>query len=526
MNDTDILRFIQTKRPDMAEYYNNTLVGQGYEAGQAGMLAWAKQHFASPDAVNDLNQFNEFVGNPPGTTAGGTAGFTDLVTPGVDVGTADVPNVPGGNYNQIQNANQGGAFTTTGQNTGSTIQNTMGSTNQNVTDTQTGTTTGTQTGTTTGTQDQIGSGTTTKNTTGQQQGTTGQNLIGTTTTGAVDTLGFGSLLKDQAAGVGASDAERSAFLNDVMKTGGTQFGQQLDAGVRQSLSGPRMSGAGDSAQARAAGYAAANVGRENLGQRLQAAGQLAGPTGLSTLSTAANPYIGQQTSTNQNATGFSNLLSSGTSVTDALNKLSGSTTGTSNLDTSGTTANATNQNTSGTTTGLTDLLTSGSESQSGVTAAKSSQAGAGNIPEGQPVKSGSCVLCTAGIELKLPGSRLHRALRRVIAHKLHQDWRRFRWAAVGYFFLFTPLARYLLKHKTVATLLWPLGRAVLYEEVRVSGRRLPLRVGAWAVHWLGHTACAIIGRVFQVPGHVTDPVILEIARREKIAFTVKEVSRG
>lgn len=399
------------------------------------LAAYQKTH---PGAVNG-DAFNQWTTTLPGgdkgwenitsTTAGGGSLTPGTQPPATDV-TSTIPTIPGGNYSQVQNANQGGQFSTSGSNENLSTQNTGSTT----------------------------------------------NVGGSTTSTPTDTLGFGDLLKGSAGSATASDAARNGFLTDLMQNGGTAFQSQLDQGIRNSLSGPQMTGAGDSARARASGYAAAQVGRNNVDQRLNAAQQLSGPTALSSLSTAANPYIGQS------------------------NKTEGSTN----------------------VSGFTDLLQKGTEAQSGTTAAQSSQAGAGLIPQGQPVKTGGCVLCTAGIELKLPGSRLHRVLRKVIKHKLHVDPSRFASASRGYFLLFTPFARYLLNHRWFASLLWPLARAVVYEELRVSGKRLPFRAVAWGVHWFGHVICSVVGFMVR-KAHVTDPVILDIARRENVLFEIKEV---
>jgi hypothetical protein len=472
-----------------------------------------------PQSVH-VGQFNSWqsAGSPSNTggaattgggttsTAGGTGnGLTSLVAPSttasVDPATATAA---GGNYNQTQNSNQAGAFGTVG----TTDQTT------NQTQTQAGSTTGTQSST--GTQNTIG--TTAQNTTtGNTSATTGQQTTqgttqGTSTTAPVDTLGFGSLLQGAANSANTNDAARSAFLNDVMNTGGQQFGSQVDQAVRNSLTGPQMTGAGDSARARAAGYAGAQVGRNNLDERLAASQQLAGPTGLTQLASAANPYIGQTSSTTGSNTG--NTTSLGSQIDSGFSSLLGSNTGQ-------TFTNAL-QNSSGTSsnTGTTAGTSSTNEAQAGSTAAASSQAGAGEIPQGQPVKTGGCVLCTAGIELKLPKSNMHRVLRRVIKHKLQTETSRFAAASRGYFFLFTPFARFLLVHRWIASLLWPLARAVVYEELRISGQRLPFRAVAWGVHWLGHGVCVVMGKL-PVADHVTDPLILKIAEREKILFEVK-----
>lgn len=411
--------------------------------------AWQNQQLDpnTPNVYPNINAYAQAYYNNVGQANGDTLPTTVVPSAPTNV-TATVPSIPGGNYQQVQNANQGGQFTTVGSNVNQEAQ-TSGQTQQ----------------------------------TAQTQQTTG-TTTGTATSTPTDTLGFGALLQGQAGQVGASDTARNAFLNDVMTTGGSQFNSQLDAGIRNALSGPQLTGAGDSARARMGGYAAASVGRENLGQRLGAAQQLSGPTGLATLSSAANPYIGQ-TQTNTGTT-------SGASTLQGL-------------------AN---------TTGFSNLVSAGQEQTAGSANAQSSQAGAGQIPEGQPVKTGGCVLCTAGIELGL--GKHHRVLRRVIAHKLHKDWPRFRNAARGYFALFTPLAVWLLRHPKVATVLWPLAKGVVYEELRVSGRALPRRNSAWCVHWAGHALCAVVGKVFPVKGYVDDPTITEIARRNGILFNVEE----
>lgn len=429
------------------------------QTGKAGQDAefntWVQNLIDKSGSKTGIDGIPEgYVSAPAGAPAyqGGPAaagtGMSGLLTPNASATTPQATaNTTGGNYNQVQNSNQAGSFGTVGSTDTTQNQTTGGSTSTN------------------------------------QAGSQSQTSTGTSTTTPNDTLGFGSLLQGAAGSATANDAARNTFLTDLMQNGGTAFGSQVDQAVRQSLTGPQMTGAGDSARARAAGYAGAQIGRTNMDQRLGAAQQLAGPTSLGTLAASANPYIGSS-STN---TGTSDLNSTMNNVANS--------------------------------TGFSNLVSKANEAQAGSTAAASSQAGAGQIPEGQPVKSGGCVLCTAGIELKLPGSRLHRVLRRVIAHKLHTQRSRFAAASRGYFLLFTPFARFLLVHRWIASLLWPLARAVVYEELRVSGQRLPFRVGAWLVHWTGHGVCALVGCLAK-ESHVTDPLILTIARRERILFEI------
>lgn len=468
---------------------------------------------------------------PPPTTTGGVAQATAQ---------------GGGNYNQNQNANQTGQFNTTGttnntqnQTSGGTQnQTTSGSTNttQNTTGTQTGTigNVGSSTSTQTGTIGNVGNTVNTQ--TGTQNTTTGQNTTatGTTTSRPIDTLGFGGLIQNAATGAQATDAQRNAFLRDVIATGGSGFNSQVEQAVRGSLTGPQMTGAGNSAQARAAGYAGAQVARNNMGERLAAAGQLVGPTALTNLAGAAQPYIGQEqtTSGSTSATGFNNLVNNLTNATasnntqtqNLQNASTSNNTQTQNLaNTSNTTGT---QNTTGSsntaTTGFNNLVASGKETTDGTAKGASSSAAAGNIPQAHQVSTGGgggCVLCTAGVELGL--WRNLRVLRRVIDYKLNTARDVYTPAARGYFFLFTPLAAWLLGHARIAAWLAPLARAVVYQELRLSGRRLPRRLWASFVHDTGHWLCHWVGKLPFLPGRVISPEIERIARKNNIWFQLQ-----
>lgn len=480
----------------------------------------------------------------PSSTGPGFSGLTAGV-PDVTNAQATSPNLANQNYQQVQNANQGGQFATVGQ-TNQTQNGVTGQTtnqNQNTTDAQAtnqnqsqNTNNQQNTNQSTANQQNTNQNTTTNENQVQNSNTTGtttQDVNQNTTTNAIDTLGFGKLLQDQAASTGASDANRNAWLQDTMQTGGSGFNSQVEQAIHNSLTGSQMTGAGDSARARAAGYGAAQVARNNLDERLNAASQLAGPTGLTTLSSAANPYIGSSANTTGKNTTFQDLVTKGTTASTGGQNTTGSTTGLQTTlgntsgstgmtgNTNGTSASTQNQNTSGNTTGFSDLTTKGSESQAGVTAGQSSQAGAGVIPQGQQVSSGGCVLCTAAIEMKLPKANMLRVLRRVINHKLNVDRSAYANASRGYFAVFTPFARWLLVHPRLATFLFPLARATVYEELRISGRQLPWKLVPWGVHGCGHVVCEAVGRFFPVPQGVTDPVITDIARRNNILFEVK-----
>ncbi len=469
----ELIAMLDALPPGWRAEIENQIATQGLEATIKANRDWATANPTDPGSAGLLQWVNAAsnpasAGATPATGTGSTTGTTGTTTPPATGtaaentavpasgtswntllpggGQAPTPTVGGGNYNQTQNSAQGGAFNTVG----STTQNQSGTSGQS----NTGTQTSTQTGTTTG----------------------------TSTTGVTDTLGFGQLLKDQATGAAATDAARSAFLTDVMNTGGTQFGSQVDQAVRQALSGPRMTGAGQSAQARSAGYAASDIGRNNLTQRIGAAGQLAGPTAVSTLANAGTPFLGS-TQSNTGTSSMENLV-----------------------------------NTVQNSTGWQNLINKTNESQAGTSAAASSQSGAGNIPQGQPVKTGGCVLCTAATELGL--ERNHRVLRKVIAYKLGPGWKKFRLAARGYFAVFGPFADYLLDRPMLAKVLYPLARKVVYEELRVSGRRLPFRLSAWLTHWIGDGFCRLVG-LLPVSGYVKQQRILDIAKRHNILFEVQ-----
>lgn len=427
-------------------------------------------------------------GMPANYTQGGPGG----------PGTATVP--AGSNYQQNQNANQSGSFNTTGT-TNTTQNQTTGSTANTVGQQ---TTQGTQQGTTTtqGTQQQTGGQTTT---TGQQTSNTG-----TSTTAPTDLLGFGSLLKGQAAGAASSDAERNAFLQDVMKTGGTGFNSQVDQAVRNSLTGPRMTGAGDSAQARAAGYAASDIARNNLTQRLGAASELTHPGSLATIAAAAQPY-GVGSSTTNTGTSNQTGTSTGTNFSNLVTN--------ENVNSLMNTLQKQNNESTTNQAGFSNLTGSQNESQSGTASGSSKQSAAGVIPQAQTVSTGGggCVLCTAATELGLFNDL--RVLRRVIDHKLNKDRSTFGSAARGYFAIFTPVARWFLTRPRLARIFYPMARAVVYEELRVSGRRLPRRTWASFIHWTGHYTCHLVGKL-PVSGRVQDPVIESIARKHNIWFTL------
>lgn len=451
-----------------------------YQAEHPGQPAPTGDAFNAWAADNGITEWTDDGGQGPNVYSQGTN--------------------PDNNYSQNQNAQQTGQFSTVGQtNTAQnqvTGQNTSNNqqTNQNTTGTTTGQTNQTQQ-TNTGFTEGV-------NQTGSTQGQT--------TTGVTDTLGFGKLLQGQAGQAKAADATRQGFLTDLVQTGGSAFGGQVDQAVRNSLTGPQMTGAGDSARARASGYAAAQIARQNTDQRLNAAGQLAGPTATQTLVSAGNPYLGQtqSTSTKTSNTG----TTTGTGFQNLVNNVASNqqTNQNQNTNTSGSTA----------ATGFNNLTGSQSESQAGSAAGQSAQSASGQIPQAQTVNTGGggCIICTVGIEHGLWTHK--RVLRKVVRHKLQNRWPRFRNAARGYFLAFTPLAVVALANRKIARLFHPIARAVVYEELRIAGVRLRFRPVPWALHWTWHAVCSGLGRLPWAKDMVTDPRILRIAEKHKVLFQV------
>lgn len=484
-----------TAHPNVMAEWNNPQSGyQSFYGSLENYLHDAIPANGSPQEVAAYQTASGGAGATTGTTANGST-----VTPATVAG--------GGNYNQNQAANQAGAFNTNTSTAANSAQTSGQATNTAQTGVQN--TTGTNQQSTTNAQNQTTGGTTATN-----QTQTGQtNTAGVSTTGVNDTLGLGALLKSAAPQAQANDTTRNAFLTDVVNTGGSQFGSQVDQAVRNSLTGPQMTGTGDSARARAAGYAGAEVGRTNLGNRLNAASQLAGPSSLTSLVSAGNPYLGSSTST----TGSQNTLGSltGSQIQTGFNNL----VGTSNTAGANTQNTSSAQNTASSQAGYQNTAQQQNANESGTASGASSQAAAGQIPQAQQVSTGGggCVVCTAGLHHGV--FRHRRILQRVIRYKLQQKWSTYRHAARGYFFLFTPFARWLLSHPRATRTVIPLASAVVYDELRTSGRGVPFKLWPWLLHQFWHFGCKVVGRL-PVPDHVTDTTVLEAAKAHNVLFQV------
>lgn len=391
--------------------------------------------------------------------------FTTLVNPGTPpaLATPGLPplNTLGGNYGTNQVGGQTGGYTSAGN----TYQ----------------TQTGDQTQNTTGTQD------TTQATTGNQASTGSQTTTGgTTNTSKVDTpFDLGALVNQQLGTSGTTDTNRTNFLTDFMQNGGTGFNSQVDQAVRQSLSGPTMSGSGESAQARAAGYAGAQVARNNAGERLNAASQLAGPSATNQTISTFSPLFGKTDTSNVDQT----------------------TASTGNVATTGNQTGSTNTANTSNTLDLQKLV--GSETGSGTATGQSSQQSGGLVPQGQQVSSGGCVVCTAYVSLGLmkPG-----AVRRACTYK-QRNWSRYGTSLSGYLFYGPFIARAVLYNKSTRTLIRPLARAILYHEVYLSApTRVKWKLNASITHAMFDLCSYPVGLLRKVCGREQGVMDTKIAK--------------
>lgn len=430
------------------------------------------------------------------TTANGTPTFNNTAASIFNDGTIanagtalnDVASVAGsGNTSQVQGGTQTGNYSSTGT-TGTTgTQNqtnaTSGatSTNQN----QTGTTAGQQTGTT------------------ANQGVTQQQGATTGSTNVNDSLGFGSMLQGQQGAAAANTATDQSFLSNLVKNGPQQQQALTAQATNQALSGPGMVGAGDNAGARAAGYAASNVGLNSLNQQLAAAGQLAGPTATTTLASAANPYLG--TNTTGTSTGTSANSNTGASTQDSNTTMDQSLTSLANS------------------TGLSNLInntaTNTNEAQSGTAGGSSLSIGTGNAPQSTTTSAGGggCYACTALIHLGM----MHKiALVRGGDYKF--GTKKYQRSLAGYSIYGPWLARQILRHRWFAKLFRPVARVILYEEVRLSGRAIPRRLDASFWHFLFNRGSWVLAVMCRRDKCITtDPKIEKLLRSHGVYWEVK-----
>lgn len=444
--------------PDLQDHYYNAIQPSTGES----LESWASKHYINngraegrqvPGATDaDINAL--LSNGTTSTTAPVDTGIGSLVTGANGVHTDSVTaalqngvNQAGGtgnNTNQVQGSDQSGSYSSTGNQT----QTTQG--NENVRGTTTSDTTGTQRGTTT----------TSDTTTGTTSGTTND------TTTVNDTLGLGALLQSQFGGAQASDATRQAELTRIATQGGAGLQSQLDQGIRQAMSGPQMSGAGDSARARASGYAAAELGRKDLDARLGALQQLSGPTASGNLVTQGTPLLGSTRTGTSSGTNTSSTV--GTQIQDLVNTNHGVSNTTQDTTSAGSSVDSSNQ--AGTATGSNVSIATG------------------QTPQQSSSSGGSCFVASALASLKLIGPR---GIRKAVRYKLD----RYKYMPIGYAIYGPWLARQTLKHSWVRRLMLPVVRSILYEELRLAGKARCLVLSAWTMHLVFHYGSAGLGFV-------------------------------
>lgn len=355
----------------------------------------------------------------------------------------------GGNTDQVQGSQQSGNFASTG-NTNTTGNTTQQSNTSN---------------TTSGNQQQVG--TTSNN---EQQNTAGNtnttgNLATSGTSTAIDSLGLGSLLASAGPQASASTGASQNFLQGVLGNGNPLLQAQTSQAVNNSLSGPGMVGAGNGAQARAAGDAAGNVALNSQGQQISAAEGLGGPTALTTLAAAGNPFVGTSTAGNQ--------TSSGSQSSTGMSDSSGSTLSAQDLSSLSNSLNLSSlAGTSNTNT---------NEAQSGSSAATSAQEAIGQVPQSQTSSGSGCYVCTAYVELGL----MHRApIQRAARYKLAES--RYDRPLAGYSVYGPALARGVLRSPRFARIFLPVARAILYHEGYLAHKRSVQRLIPTLIHAVFH----------------------------------------
>lgn len=495
-----------------------SLTGQDPSTGNA-LQAWMAPYLAQQNAQygtqNQAAVANAGIADPSTLGLGSTqpADLSSLVgatTPANAGGTLEqvAGNTAGdvingsGNENQQQIGQQTGNYSTAENNLAQSLglsEQQMQSIMQQFQNVQ---------GTTSGTTNQATSGNTSGTQATQGTSTTGQSTSGTTTSTPNDTLGLGALL--QQGGQGALQATNTSqnFLENALTQGNPALQQQVGQATSAALSGPGMVGTGNGAQARAAGNAASQVGINDFGQQISAAGALGGPTALSNLVGAGTPYIGNTQSTLGNlaaVTGNNQVTGSNTSNNQ---NTTGSNTGASNQTTTGDTTN------SGTTTGATSNTQASTGTTAGTAAGSSASIGEGEVPQSSSSGGGSYV-CTAMVHF---GLLKKNSVKAAVEYALRTSNRLL---LVGYAAYGPWLAKLCLTSPLLRRLLLPICRAILCDELRLArgwGRR---KWTWWAPHLLFRVSTIACGFVAQTrfKADTRDPQIKLLLQNEGLFFS-------
>jgi hypothetical protein len=285
---------------------------------------------------------------------------------------------------------------------------------------------------------------------------------------------MGALLQGQQGAAQNNTAATSNFLSGVIQQGDPNLQSKVEQAVNIATSGPGMVGAGQSANARAAGYAGAEVGRQAQAQQLQAASQLSGPTAVTTLAGAANPYLGQ--TTNQSNVGTQQQATSENSLGNTLSSM------------------VENQN------------------QSGTSSADSTQVAAGTSPVQQ--QKGGKVICTVLVEHGLLN-------RETVANELvyfRKHWDTYKRSAVGYLSFAQVLAVFALHHKWFAYLCLPLAKACTHVITCKLWGMKPRKLSYLAYYLFFHF-CDKLGRLLlkfwspNAPDKVSNPELVQLLKK-------------
>ena len=444
--------------------------------------------------------------NPTGLDLGSLVGSPNQVGISNALNNATSDALKGGNTQQVQGAQQVGAFQSTGDTTSQGTQQETGIQQGTTTgqQQQAGVTQSQQQQATTGlTQQQQAQQTAQQQQTAEQQaqtqqqqtaqtgattGTSAAAQTGATTglTQVLDSLGLGQLLQQGAPQAAASTANSQNFLNGVVQGNNPLLQAQTANAVNQATSGPGMVGAGVGANARAAGDAAAQVGLSSQAQQINAANALGNPTATTTLAAAGNPYLGQTTSGTSaaNTTGATTgtTAANTTAALQGLTNTTGATNTTGTANTSGTTATQGLSDTTGSTLSAQDLSTLSNslnlssllnqsntatqEQQSGTSAANSSQEAIGQVPQSQTSSGSGCYVCTAYADL---GLIKHSDIRIAAEFKLSRE--RYQRSLAGYGVYGPTLSKWVLQFPLFQRLFLPVARGILEAELSLAGAR-------------------------------------------------------
>lgn len=449
--------------------------------GQQAFNSWSGQSFG-PGGFESAGAPNVGALSPMSPTAPGGAGGTPApVVPPASLPTPTSIGGPlndlhnqiagiGGNTNQVQGGSQTGAYGTSGTNYSGTDTNQAQTTSGNTANTGTSNTAAGQ---------------------HSDQTTTG-STTGTTTNNVVDNYGIGSLANGLTGSAGGLDASRNSFLQGAMANGDPALGKQTDIAVHSALSGPGMAGAGESARARAAGYAAEDVANTSFGRQLAAAQTAGGPSASGSAVQQLSPLLGSTQSVDQ----------------QTLGKILGDIN----------TSSATNTANTGTTSGITNTTgkqnTVGGNTASGVATGSNLSAAAGTVPQ-QNVSSGSgCFVCTAYVERgwMKPG-----AIRRAVKYKLNNK-RLYEKSLLGYVVFGPPLARAVLRSKVFASCFYPVARWVLQHECHLAD---PTRVKSIWYCRVAHTGFDGLGKLFGIwvsRKYTMDSTVVGILNKHNLNF--------